>query len=84
MFFWNSLAFSMIQLNSTCFISCQNKTIKKFCSFQRIHKLAVQLQLLGNAIKNKDNMYRCETWTMKNRLSMEKLMFSNCGVGEDS
>ena len=29
-------------------------------------------------------MYRCETWTMKNRLSMEKLMFSNCGVGEDS
>ena len=28
-------------------------------------------------------MYGCESWTIKN-LSTEELMFSNCGVGEDS
>ena len=27
-------------------------------------------------------MYGCESWTVK--LSTEKLMFLNCGVGEDS
>ena len=29
-------------------------------------------------------MYRCESWTMKRRLSAKELMFLNCGVGEDS
>ena len=28
-------------------------------------------------------MYRCESWTIK-QLSAEKLMFLNCGFGEDS
>ena len=28
-------------------------------------------------------MYGCENWTVK-KLSAEKLMFLNCGVGEDS
>ena len=28
-------------------------------------------------------MYGCENWTIK-KLSAEKLMFLNCGVGEDS
>ena len=28
-------------------------------------------------------MYGCENWTVR-KLSAEKLMFSNCGVGEDS
>ena len=28
-------------------------------------------------------MYGCECWTMK-KLSAEKLMLLNCGVGEDS
>ena len=28
-------------------------------------------------------MYGCENWTIK-RLSIEELMLSNCGVGEDS
>ena len=29
-------------------------------------------------------MYRCESWTIKKRLSAKELMISNCGVGEDS
>ena len=29
-------------------------------------------------------MYRCESWTMKRRLSAKELMLLNCGVGEDS
>ena len=29
-------------------------------------------------------MYRCESWTVKRRLSAEELMLLNCGVGEDS
>ena len=33
-------------------------------------------------------MYGCESWTIKNtehqRLSMEELILSNCGAGEDS
>ena len=29
-------------------------------------------------------MYGCEGWTIKRKLSMEKLMLLNCGVGEDS
>ena len=28
-------------------------------------------------------MYECESWTVR-KLSTEKLMFLNCGVGEDS
>ena len=28
-------------------------------------------------------MYGCESWTIK-KLSIEELMFLNCGVGEDS
>ena len=28
-------------------------------------------------------MYGCESWTIK-RLSIEELMLSNCGAGEDS
>ena len=32
------------------------------------------------------NTYECESWTVKTaeQLSTEKLMFLNCGVGEDS
>ena len=29
-------------------------------------------------------MYRCESWTIKRKLSAEELMFLNSGVGEDS
>ena len=29
-------------------------------------------------------MYGCEGWTVKRKLSMEKLMLLNCGVGEHS
>ena len=29
-------------------------------------------------------MYRCESWTIKKAEGAEKLMFLNCGVGEDS
>ena len=29
-------------------------------------------------------MYRCDSWTIKKRLSAKKLMPSNCGAGEDS
>ena len=29
-------------------------------------------------------MYRCESWTIKRRLSAKELMLLNCGVGEDS
>ena len=29
-------------------------------------------------------MYGCESWTIKKKLSSEKLMLLNCGVGEDS
>ena len=29
-------------------------------------------------------MYECESWTIKKRLSTEKLMPWNCGVREDS
>ena len=29
-------------------------------------------------------MYRCESWTIKRKLSAEELMLLNCGVGEDS
>ena len=28
--------------------------------------------------------YRCESWTIKKRLSAKELMLLNCGVGEDS
>ena len=28
-------------------------------------------------------MYECESWTIR-KLSIEELMFLNCGVGEDS
>ena len=29
-------------------------------------------------------MYRCESWTIKRRLSTKELMLSNCGTGKDS
>ena len=29
-------------------------------------------------------MYGCESWKEKEKLSAEKLMLLNCGVGEDS
>ena len=29
-------------------------------------------------------MYSCESWTIKRRLSVKELMFSNCGAGIDS
>ena len=29
-------------------------------------------------------MYRCESWTIKRRLSAKEMRLLNCGVGEDS
>ena len=28
-------------------------------------------------------MYKCESWTIKKKLSAQELMLLNCGVGED-
>ena len=28
-------------------------------------------------------MYACDTWSIKKKLSTEKLMLLNCGVGQD-
>ena len=29
-------------------------------------------------------MYRCDSWTIKRKLSVKELMLLNCGVGQDS
>ena len=48
------------------------------------HRLALLTSLhLVKAMVFPVIMYRCESWTLK-KASIEELMLSNCGTGEDS
>ena len=86
LFFWAPKSLQMViaamKLKDAC--SLEGKVMTNLDSILKSRDITLPTKVhLVKAMVFPVVMYGCESWTIK-KLSAEKLMLLNCGVGEDS